>query len=180
MQLVTRAELLWVVDALGPAQTHAIAEVLPIDQNSAYVRLRHLKRSGSLESRHDERKGWKYEWTVTDAGRQRIADADLPDAETTDFEAYFANRAGTIDPLMLLEALAVEEGEWHPSGVLYDALPFSKAGIRKRLRSMTDDGLVELDPSEHSEPHRWRVTEAGHQRLADAQPGDREYSWLSQ
>ncbi len=168
VRLVSKAELLWVVDARAPIKTSAVAELLPITQNSVYVRLRHLKRSGYLHTLQDSGRNATYEWDMTAAGRQRLADADLPDAESTDFEAYFANRDNTMDPLMILEALSVEDGEWHPSGVVYDALPFSKYGIRKRLHSLTEDGLLELQPNEASGPHHWRLTTAGQQRLANA------------
>lgn len=182
-RLVSKAELLWVVDAMSPASTGTIADVLPLDHNSVYVRLRHLARSGFLEATPpEEAPDNSYRWALTDAGRDRLAGADLPDVTTVDFETYFANRAMTIDPVMILEALSVEEGTWHTSGTVYDALPFSKAGIRNRLHELQEEGAVELDPGENGLAHRWRLTDAGRERLASADTAEsdtREYQWLS-
>lgn len=168
---------------MSPASTGAIADVLPLDHNSVYVRLRHLARSGFLEATPpEETPDNSYRWALTDAGRDRLARADLPDASTADFETYFANRATTIDPAMILEALSVEEGDWHTSSTVYEALPFSKVAIRNRLHELQEEGAVELDPGGEGLAHRWRLTDAGRQRLATADSDERdsrEYQWLA-
>lgn len=176
-RLVTKAELLWLVGHLEPTQTDAVTGHVPINLNSVYVRLRHLNRSGYLESeRPTDTQGEPHVWRLTDAGRDRAADTELPDAETADFEAHFAGRDTEMDPLMVLEALSAEEGEWHTSSVVHEALPFSKQGIRKRLHNLKDEGLLELDPGDPGLAHQWRLTDAGRERLAeaDAREGDPE------
>ena len=181
-RLVSKAELLWLLDAIGPAETSDLAAILPINHNSVYVRLRHLKRSGYLEVDKETSTGPAYEWALTDAGRERLVASELPDPTTVDFETYFANRAHEIDPLMILEVLSVQEEEWNSSSIVHEALPFTKPGIRKRLHKLEEEGALELNPGKPGLAHQWRLTDAGRQQLAEADDreagGDREYAWL--
>jgi len=177
-QLVGEAELLWVLGHLAPARTSDVAAHLPIGQNSAYVRLRYLDRNGlvAAESTDD---GAGYRWSLTEAGDRRVAAADLPPAETVDFAAYFEGRTAAIDPAMVLEALAAPDREWLPSSAVYEALPFSKKGIRDNLHALAEAGAVELEEGGPGRAYRWRLTEAGRRRLAAAEDGtDPEYAWL--
>jgi predicted ArsR family transcriptional regulator len=169
VQLVSKAELLWVVDHMEPVWTRELAAVVPIDQNSVYVRLRHLDRSALVDTQAADRQGrGRYRWVVTDAGRDRLAETDLPPATVVDFESYFAGRAASIDPVMILEALSVQEDTWHPSSDVYEALPFSKKGIRDNLHALREDGAVELDRGKTGTTYRWRLTDRGRRRLAEA------------
>jgi DNA-binding HxlR family transcriptional regulator len=178
-QLVSKAELLWVLDALEPALTSNLAPQLPIDQNSTYVRLRHLERVGLVAAEAIQGDETTYRWSLTDLGREQLAAADLPAASTVDFGTYFAGRAASIDPVMVLEALAAPEHEWVASSAVYERLPFSKQGIQDNLHALVDAGDVELDPGSPGMSHHWRLTESGRTRLARATPGDSpEYAWL--
>jgi predicted ArsR family transcriptional regulator len=175
--LVRDTELLWVVEWLEPTRTRNIAPKLPIDQNSVYVRLRSLRRQGYVGGELLENEKTKpFRWELTDLGRTRVAEADLPPAAETDFEEYFSGRTNQIDPTMLLEELAVhgedEPDGWVPTSVLYPALPFSKVGIRNKLHLLQDDGLVDLDSGAPGKPHRWRVTSQGYERLEAATDDD--------
>ena len=44
---------------------------------------------------------------------------------------------------MIWRALALEDGEWHQSGVVYDALPFTEQGIRNHLKILNERGNLE-------------------------------------
>ncbi|WP_280536837.1 hypothetical protein [Halopenitus sp. POP-27] len=179
VKLVEAAELLWVVDHLEPALTREIADRLPIDQNTTYIRLRHFDRRKLVTHETAADGGGRYSWSLTAAGRNRLADAGLPPADETDFGDHFAGRAAAIDPVMVLEALAVREDEWQPSGAVYDALPFSKPGIRNNLHALREAGAVELDRGDAGRTHRWRLTEAGRDRLVDADDEETpEYVWV--
>jgi predicted ArsR family transcriptional regulator len=184
--LVHEHELLWVLSAVEPAKTRDVAPLLPIDQNSAYVRLRSLDRRGYLdhEITVDPTSSQTSTWWLTERGRERVADADLPPAEGTDFGEYFAGRTRTIDPGSMLEELAVHgterDGGWVPSPALYDALPFSKMGIRKKLNNLREDGLVERATDRGGRSHHWRLTDAGAEFLEDTDTGDATPAWLSQ
>ncbi|SEH58558.1 hypothetical protein SAMN05192561_10970 [Halopenitus malekzadehii] len=178
VKLVEAAELLWVVDHLEPAVTREIANRLPIDQNTTYIRLRHLDRRKLVTHETADDGVGRYRWSLTAAGRNRLADASLPPADETDFEDHFAGRAAAIDPVMVLEALAVREDEWQPSGAVYDALPFSKPGIRNNLHALRESGAVELDPGGSGTAHHWRLTDAGRDRLAEADDETPEYVWV--
>ena len=178
-QLVGEAELLWVLEHLEPASTSEIAARLPIGQNSTYVRLRHLDRSGLVAAAATPADETRYQWSLTTAGRDQLAAADLPPAATTDFATYFEGRAASIDPVMILEALAVADREWLPSSAVYEALPFSKKGIRDNLHALAGAGDIELEEGEPGTAYRWRLTEAGRTRLTAADDGDSpEYAWL--
>jgi predicted ArsR family transcriptional regulator len=182
-QLVSEAELLWVVDYLEPASTSAIAVELPLGQNSAYVRLRYLDRRGLVAATPSPEDESTYLWTCTEAGRTRLAAADLPAAATVAFEGYFAGRTASIEPAMVLEALAAPDREWLASSAVYDALPFSKKGIRDNLHALAEAGAVELEETGPGKAHRWRLTQTGRTRLAAAEHADAEadgskYAWL--
>ena len=181
--LVHETELLWVVEAVEPAATREIATHLPINQNSAYVRLRSLDRRGYLDRETTvEQHAQVSRWWLTDRGRERVAEGDLPPAAETDFEEYFSGRTHRIEPSVVLEELAVhgseEEGGWVPSSALYGALPFSKVGIRKKLHGLRDDGWVEQDTDREGRTHHWRLTEAGSARLEEADSVEATPSWL--
>jgi len=166
--LVRDEELLWVLESVEPALTREVAAELPVDQNSAYVRLRSLARRGYVDGElQTARETQPYLWRLTDRGRDRVAQSGLPPAAETDFAAHFAGRTARIDETAVLDALAVHgTDEWVPSTTLYEALPFSKAGIRKKLHALRASGLVALD-DERGQTHYWRLTEAGRARLAD-------------
>jgi predicted ArsR family transcriptional regulator len=184
--LVYEDELLWVLSTVEPARTRDVAAHLPIDQNSAYVRLRSLDRRGYVdrETTSEPEGSRTSTWWLTDRGRERVADADLPPAGETEFEAYFSGRAHTIDPTTMLEELAVhgsEEAEgWVASPVLYDALPFSKVGIRKKLDSLREEGLVERATDRGGRSHHWRLTDAGATYLEEAEAAEATPAWLLQ
>jgi predicted ArsR family transcriptional regulator len=182
--LVYESELLWVLDAVAPAKTREVAPLLPIDQNSAYVRLRSLDRRGYVdrETEPDPDSSAASTWWLTDRGRDKVADADLPPAAETDFKEYFAGRTRTIDPTTVLEELAIHGtdagGGWVPSSTLYDALPFSKYGIRKKLNALRDDDLVERTTDQGGRAHHWRLTDAGRDHLDTADTDDATQAWL--
>lgn len=183
--LVRDAELLWVVGSVGPAETGEVAARLPIDQNSAYVRLRSLDRRGYVDRETETAPGRARvsTWWSTDRGRERVAAADLPPAGETEFGEYFSGRTHRIEPSVLLEELAVHgseaEGDWVSSSVLYEALPFSKVGIRKKLHGLGEEGLVETDPDREGRTHHWRVTARGRERLETAGDVEATPTWLS-
>lgn len=167
-RLVRDEELLWVLDVAEPALTREVAAELPLDQNSVYVRLRSLARRGYVDGElQTAQETQPYLWRLTDRGRDRVAQAGLPPATETDFAAHFAGRTAQIDETAVLDALAVHGTEgWVPSTTLYEALPYSKAGIRKKLHDLRESGLVELD-DERGQTHYWRLTDAGRARLDD-------------
>lgn len=165
--LISDAELCWVVQAHEPAQTATIAVDIPIEQISAYVRLRSLNRRGyvtsstSLADRSDE-----HIWSVTERGQTLITSADLPPAAETDFEAYFAGRTNSLDRETLLRELAAHDGSWVSSSTLYDPLPYSKVAIRNNLHNLHNKDLVALDEGNPGTAHNWRLTDTGRERLA--------------
>jgi len=174
--LISDAELCWVVQAHEPAQTATVAVDLPIEQISAYVRLRSLNRRGYVTSstpladRSDE-----HIWLVSEQGRTLITSADLPPAAETDFEAYFAGRTNSLDCETLLRELAAHEESWVSSSTLYDPLPYSKVTIRNNLHNLHDKELVALDEGDPGSAHNWRLTDAGRERLAATADADTEY-----
>jgi predicted ArsR family transcriptional regulator len=181
--LVHETELLWVVETVEPAATREIATHLPINQNSAYVRLRSLDRRGYLDRETTvEQHAQVSRWWLTDRGRERVAEGDLPPAGETDFGEYFSGRTHRIEPSVVLEELAVHGSEekegWVPSSALYGALPFSKVGIRKKLHGLRDEGWVEQDTDREGRTHHWRLTEAGSARLEEADSVEATPSWL--
>ena len=111
-----------------------------------------------------------YEWSLTDVGRDIVADADLPPIESVDLDEYFAGRTTSINPNTILHEIAIQDDEWVSSSVLYDALPYAKSTIRKRLRRFYDEGVVDRDDSQVA--NQWRLTERGRTRLAEAEEHD--------
>ena len=181
--LVRKVEFVWLVDAFEPAKTSDLGEILPIDDRSAYFRLRHLYRSGYLNrSEASEGHTQSYAWSLTKEGREWLIEQDMPDIEDIDLDEYFSGRTDKINPLSILEAFAAKDGEWHRSSVAYEALPFTKQGIRYNLHKLHEQGDLELDANENGYSYRWRLTEQGRSRLAEAKENETEnigeYIWL--
>ncbi|OYR68946.1 hypothetical protein DJ71_21330 [Halorubrum sp. E3] len=181
--LVRKVELIWLVDAFEPAKTADLREYLPIDHRSIYLRLRSLYRSGYLDQANVERANVEgYDWSLTDAGRKWLATQDVPDVETVNLHEYFAGRTDRVNPLSILEAFALEDGEWHQTKVAYDALPFTKQGVRYHLHKLNERGDLELDDQPNGHPYRWRLTDQGRDRIRNADDSgtdpDGEYIWL--
>jgi predicted ArsR family transcriptional regulator len=163
--LVTEPELLWVLDSLEEAPTSRdVAECLPIDRIAVHLRLQHLKKEGYLDA---EQEGGVYHWSLTERGTESLTDGDLPPADTTDFSAYFADRTNTLNPVNVLAAVARQDNEWVRVSAAAEQFDFSNAAVRKRLKALKADGFVDEDDQHNA--HRWRITEAGHERLADAE-----------
>lgn len=160
--LVTEAEFCWVLEWVEPARTAELAEHLPTSKKGVYMRLRRF--DGSYVT-HDVIDTKTYSWSLTDAGRELAANADLPSIEETDLDEYFAGRTTSLNPNTILYEIAIREGddEWVPTSVLYDALPYAKSTIRVRLSNMYDDGVVDRDDSQQT--NRWRLTDAGRAQL---------------
>lgn len=181
--LVRKVELVWLVDSFEPATIADFKEFLPIQHNSIYVRLRHLHRSGYLDVRTEGRGTREgYEWSVTEGGRQWLAAQNMPDVESVDLDEYFAGRADSINPLSILEEFALEDGEWQKADSVYDALPFTKNGIRKVLHNLNEQGDLEVNKRGNGYAYRWRLTEQGRERLTTADESERddsgEYVWI--
>ena len=162
--LVTEAEFCWVLEWLEPATRGELTEYLPTSDDGVYMRLRRL--DGAYVT-HTELNPYKFEWSLTDAGRELVASADLPPIEETDLDEYFAGRTTSLNPNTILHEIAIHEAEWVPTSALYDALPFAKSTVRKRLIRMHDNGIAERDDSEQT--NKWRLTEAGREQLANAE-----------
>jgi predicted ArsR family transcriptional regulator len=192
--LVHDTELLWVTGAVEPATTREIADQLPLTHNSTYVRLRSLARQGRVthnrrasEREHGRAKPTHWQWSLTASGREQVARADLPPADETDFESYFADRTSTIDTAIVLDELAVQGEEraasasdgtvpadagWASVSELAVAVPFARKTIRSHLQDLRDAGVVERDTERASHLHYWRLTDRGRARVtsADVQP----------
>mgnify|MGYP002761361930 FL=1 len=162
--LVTESEFCWVLEWLEPATTRELAEVLPTSNKGVYMRLKrfdgtYVSHTGDLTN--------TYEWSLTDEGKAVAGDADLPPIETVDLDEYFAGRSTSINPNAILYEIAIYDDEWVPTSPLYDALPYAKSTLRRRLRRFSDKGELERDAS--AKTNRWRLTDAGCNRLADAE-----------
>lgn len=163
--LVTEPELLWVLDSLGgQALSREVSEKVPIDQNAVYIRLRGLKKKDHLD--YDE-EGGKYKWYLTERGQDALSDTDLPPADETDFQDHFAGRTMTLRPNLILETVARAKDEWVSTSVLFDDIDFAKSTVRQHLYNLNDNGFVDKD--DYYNANRWRVTEAGYERLAGAE-----------
>ena len=162
--LVTEAEFCWVLDRFEPATRGELAEYLPTSNSGVYMRLRRL--DGAYVT-HTELNSQKFEWSLTDAGRELATSADLPPIEEIDLEEYFAGRTTSLNPNTILHEIAIHDAEWVPTSALYDALPYAKSTVRVRLIRMHDDGVVKRDDSEQT--NQWRLTEAGREQLAAAE-----------
>lgn len=143
--------------------TRELAAVLPISKKGVYMR---LKRFDGTYVSHTGDPTNAYEWRLTDDGKTVAADADLPPIETVDLDEHFAGRSTSINPNAILYEIAVHDNEWVPTSPLYDALPYAKSTLRSRLRRFSDNGELERDAS--AKTNRWRLTDAGCNRLADA------------
>lgn len=173
--LVTDAELVWVLESFGRAGKSAVAETVPLSPTSVYVRLRSLERRGCV-TRSASRGPVEATWSVTERGRALVADAGLPPVAETDLVGHFAGRRATIDSREVLAAVAELGGAADPAGWVRSsevcaAVPYSTGAIRGRLLKLREAGLVKRDASGRT--HRWRVTERGRARLADAAAPDR-------
>jgi DNA-binding MarR family transcriptional regulator len=162
--LVTDEEFCWVLQSVEPTLTAALATHLPTSDKGVYMRLRRFDGSYVTHTAVDEK---TYRWSLTEAGRTLVANAELPPIESVDLDEYFAGRTTSINPNAILHEVAIQDGEWVSSSVLYDALPYAKSTIRKRLRQFYDDGLVDRDESQLA--NQWRLTERGRTRLAEAE-----------
>ncbi len=174
--LISDVELLWVVRAVAPARTRVIADPLPIDQNSAYLRLRSLAKREYLTYINHNNSDY-YEWELGTYGERRVKnareDAEIPSASETDFDAYFAGRElKRVHPRQLLTILSADPDMWHPSTTFYEELPYARVTIRDVLHELVDIGAIELDDSEQT--YRWRVTDRGSDALAAFADPERE------
>ena len=57
-----------------------------------------------------------------------------------------------------------------PTSPLYDALPYAKSTLRKRLNKLHDAGALDRDAS--GKTNQWRLTDGGRERLAEADDHD--------
>jgi predicted transcriptional regulator len=165
--LVTDDEFCWVLQSVEPTLTADLAEHLPTSDKGVYMRLRRFDGSYVTHTAIDVK---TYEWSLTDVGRELVADADLPPIESVDLDEYFAGRTTSINPNTILHEIAIQDDEWVSSSVLYDALPYAKSTIRKRLRQFYDEGLVDRDDSQVA--NQWQLTERGRERLDEAEEHD--------
>lgn len=161
--LVTDEEFCWVLQSVAPTLTADLAAQLPTSDKAVYMRLRRF--DGSYVT-HTAINAKTYEWSLTDAGRKFVADADLPPIESVDLDEYFAGRTTSINPNTILHEIAIQDGKWVSSSALYDALPYAKSTIRKRLRRFYDEGVVDRDDSQRT--NQWRLTDRGRTQLAEA------------
>jgi predicted ArsR family transcriptional regulator len=185
--LVHEAELLWVTGAVEPATTREVAEHLPLDRQSAYVRLRSLARQGRVTRNRPESgrdPGGSSRWSLTARGREQVAGADLPPAEETEFQEYFEGRTYQIDTGMFLDELAVQGEEhaaeaasdeteaadvgWVSMSAFSEAMSFDRSTIRNHLHELREEGFVERDTERASHVHYWRLTDRGRARVTDA------------
>lgn len=165
--LVRDNEFCWVLESIEPARTSTLAEYLPTSDKGVYMRLRRF--DGSYVT-HTVADGNIYEWTLTDSGRDIVENADLPSIESVDLDEYFAGRATSINPNAILHEIAIQDGDWVSSTTLYDALPYAKSTIRKRLREFYHEGTVNRDDSQFT--NHWRLTDRGRGQLDDAEEHD--------
>mgnify|MGYP002760624586 FL=1 len=161
--LVTDQEFCWVLQWVEPARTSTLAQHLPTSDKGAYMRLR---RFDGAYVTHDVIDTKTYEWMLTDAGHELVDESELPAIEDVDLEEYFAGRSTSINPNAILYEIAIHEDEWVPTSPLYDALPYSRSTLRKRLNRFHDTG--ELDRDGSAKTNHWRLTDAGYDRLEDA------------
>lgn len=162
--LVTETEFCWVLDWLEPVTRNEFAEYLPPSSHGVYMRLRRLDNAYVT---YAEPTTGRYVWSLTDAGHELVADTDLPPADETDLDEYFAGRTTNLNPNTILHEIAIHEGEWVPTSALYETLPFAKSTVRKRLIWMCDDDLVVRDDSEQT--NKWQLTATGREQLNDAE-----------
>lgn len=162
--LVTDEEFCWVLQSVEPTLTADLAKLLPTSDKGVYMRLRRFDGSYVTHTAVDVK---TYKWSLTETGRTIVSNADLPPIESVDLDEYFAGRTTSINPNAILHEIAIQDGEWVSSSVLYDALPYAKSTIRKRLRQFYDDGLVDRDDSQLA--NQWRLTSRGRARLDNAE-----------
>jgi len=165
--LVTEAEFCWVLDWAEPAETGTLAEHLPISAKAVYMRLRRFE--GAYVTRTTTEAN-EHRWSLTETGREIAVATDLPPVEETDLAVYFAGRSTSINPAAILYEIAIDDAAWVPSSVLYDALPYAKSTLRKRLNKLADAGALDRDAS--GKTNRWRLTDTGRERLAKADDHD--------
>jgi len=165
--LVTDEEFCWVLESIEPARTGRLAEQLPTSEKGVYMRLRRF--DGAYVSRESADSG-VHCWSLTEAGNTLVAEVDLPPVDETDLEAHFAGRSTSINPNALLHEIAIQADEWVPSTVLYEALPYAKSTVRKRLNKLHDAGALDRDASRRT--NHWRLTTTGRERLANADDHD--------
>lgn len=53
-----------------------------------------------------------------------------------------------------------------PTPTLSEQIDFSKSTVRNHLHGLEADGFIEKD--DYYKAHKWRLTDAGYERLADA------------
>ena len=165
--LVTEEEFCWVLQSVEPTTTADLAEYLPTSDKGVYMRLRRFDGSYVTHTTVDVN---THEWSLTDTGRSIVSNADLPSIESVDLEEYFAGRTTSINPNAILHEIAIQDGEWVSSSVLYDALPYAKSTIRKRLRQFYNEGTVDRDDTQFT--NHWRLTDRGRAKLDEADEHD--------
>lgn len=165
--LVTEAEFCWVLNWVEPAETKELAEYLPTSTKAVYMRLRRF--DGAYATRTNPEPN-VYLWSLTEAGREVAAEADLPPIDETDLEEYFAGRSTSINPAAILYEIAIDDAEWVLSSTLYDALPYAKSTLRKRLNKLFDAGALDRDAS--GKTNLWRLTDDGREQLAETDDHD--------
>jgi DNA-binding MarR family transcriptional regulator len=165
--LVTEPEFCWVLEWVEPAETTVIAELLPTSTKAVYMRLRRFE--GAYVTRTTTEAN-EHRWSLTEAGREVAAAADLPPVEETDLTEHFAGRSTSINPAAILYEIAIDDAEWVPSSTLYEALPYAKSTVRKRLNKLHDAGGLDRDASGRT--NHWRLTEGGREQLAEADDHD--------
>jgi DNA-binding MarR family transcriptional regulator len=165
--LVTEPEFCWVLDWAEPAETKELAEHLPTSDKAVYMRLRRF--DGAYVTRTNPEPN-VYHWSLTETGKEIAANAGLPPIEETNLEEYFAGRSTSINPAAILYEISINENEWVPSSALYDALPYAKSTLRKRLNKLHDAGALDRDAS--GKTNQWRLTDGGRERLAAADDHD--------
>ena len=161
--LVTESELCSVLNQLAPAGTGEIAAHLTVSYRGIYA---HFRRFDDAYVEHEEPLQRDFKWWLTDTGRAVVDEADFPPIKAVDLEEYFAGRQTSLNPNTILHEIAIYEDEWTPTSILYDALPYGRSTIRRRLTNVYDDELVDRDTSQKT--NHWRLTAAGREQLAEA------------
>jgi len=188
-------------DVTNWVPTPTITAAVPFNPSTVRTHLHQLTDQGLLDLDSNRVSAANY-WRLTEQGQDRLATMDAvpysePDetAPATDTRrvdhdrllAEVACQALAAPPASVSAETTVTDGSgppatetgWVPSTALYDALPFSKVGIRDKLHSLKAEGYVEQDTERGGQEHYWRLTQAGLDRLADAEPDEAQsLIWL--
>jgi hypothetical protein len=166
-KLVSDVEVLWVVAAHEPATISGVAELLPIAYHTTKTRLRTLGKRGDMV-RDDSTRPYTHE--LTERGRDRVRETDLPEPTPEAVVTYFEDtegERGETPPADILAAMASLDGEWHETETVISVGPLKKHATLPKLNDLVDAGHVERREGAGPYPDEWRVTEAGHAALAD-------------